>query len=347
MHFDEPHAAIRDDCRTKIEILHSQRRELYAQIVTEWMADRNRHEFALALLLCFDNHITSLLSAQLTYAHIKRLTALSLKSGILMRLRTLRSRALHNFYSEISAAEFARSPLGLRLQDPSWLTRLSSRQLLQLMLNIETELRAALLACLSPLRVSKSVLLCHADDDKQKLLTALQAINMVNEDDIDTLLHFLDSKGEKFATRHWDEPTTARYLGAVIKHLSKDDSYQMLASLQQQPRLLQELRTHFLPFEHIAHLEPAEIAEIFAECSERQSAYILFNTDQITRDLVLKALPEVTRLGVRQELQHLTADAKQHSANLYLSSRLQLEVRNYLHQLNQEVRTTEEQRCPF
>ena len=216
------------------------------------------------------------------------------------------------------------------MRDPSWLGELSGGQILQLMLNIPTELRAALLACLSPLRVSKAMLLCEADADKQKLMQGLQAINLVSEDDINNLLQFLDTKGKRFALRRMDAPKTARYLGAVINNLSKDDSYQMLTALQTEPQLLRELHQHFLPFESIAHLEPEAIATIFVERQERDIAYILFNTDGMTRDTVLNALPEVQRLSARQELHKLETNTDQRSANLHLSARLQLEVRNYL-----------------
>ena len=104
----------------------------------------------------------------------------------------------------------------------------------------------------------------------------------------------------------------------------------MLTSLQDKPQLLHELRHHFLPFESIANLERKEIAAIFAERKERDLAYILFNTDTLTRDNVLNALPEVQRLGTLEELQRLSADDRQRSANLHLSARLQLEVRSYL-----------------
>ena len=321
---------ILSDCHTKIEILHSLRSSAPAQVLVAWMDERVQRELVLALLLCFENDIVQLLIADFKVVHLKQLTALSLKSNMLARARGLRKRALHTFYRDIAAAEFARSPLGLRLQDPSWLAELSSEQILRLMFNIPAELRAALLSCLSPLRVSKAMLLCDSDTEKQKLMTALQAINLVSEDDLDNLLQFLDSKGKKFAQQHMDEPKTARYLSAVISNLSKDDSYQMLVSLQDEPQLLHELRHHFLPFESIANLENKEVAAIFAERRERDIAYILFNTDTITRDAVLNALPEVTRLGVREELLQLEADTKQRSTNLHLSARLQLEVRNYL-----------------
>ena len=321
---------ILSDCHTKIEILHSWRSSAHAQVLVAWMEERVRRELVLALLLCFENDIVQLLIADFTVVHLKQLTALSLKSNMLARARGLRKRALHTFYRDIAAAEFARSPLGLRLKDPSWLAELSSEQILRLMVNIPTELRAALLSCFAPLRVSKAMLLCDADTDKQKLMTALQAINLVSEDDLDNLLQFLDSKGEKFAQQCMDEPNTARYLGAVISHLSQDDSYQMLASLQDKPQLLHELRHHFLPFESIAQLDSKEVAAIFAERRECDIAYILFNTDTLTRDTVLNALPEVTRLGVQEELLQLEANHRQRSANLHLSARLQLEVRNYL-----------------
>ena len=339
------------DCCTKIEILQSLHSDIAAQVVAEWMEDNERLELAsgkesreagsgkrtssrrevvLALLLCFDSELGEQLIAHLKLVHLKQLTLLSLKANILTRLRGLRKRALHLFYRDIAGAEFARSPLGLRLRDPNWLGELSGEQILQLMLNIPTELRAALLACLSPLRVSKAMLLCKADADKQKLMKGLQAINLVSEDDIDNLLQFLDTKGKRFALRRMNAPKTARYLGAVINNLSKDDSYQMLTALQTEPQLLRELNQHFLPFASIAHLEPEEIATIFVERQERDIAYILFNTDGMTRDTVLNALPEVQRLGTKQELRKLETDNDRRSANLHLSARLQLEVRNYL-----------------
>ena len=321
---------ILSDCQTKIEILHSQRSSIPAQVLVEWMDERSQRELVLALLLCFETDIVQLLTDEFSLAHLKQLTSLSLKSNMLDKVRGLRKRALHYFHRDIAAAEFARSPLGLRLKDPHWLAELSGEQLLLLMLNVPSELRAALLSCLSPLRVSKAMLLCTSDTDKQKLITALQSINLVSEDDLDSLLHFLTSKGKKFAQRRMNDPNTARYLGAVISELSKDESYQMLASLQDKPQLLAELRQHFLPFESIAQLDAKDVAAIFAERAERDIAFILFNTDILTRDTVLNALPEVTRLGVREELRQLEADGKQRSANFHLSARLQLEVRNYL-----------------
>ena len=333
---------ILDDCCTKIEILQSLHSDIAAQVVAEWMEERERlelikgkksvarNELVLALLLCFDRDVVEQLIADLTLIHLKQLTSLSLKANALTRIRGIRKRALHLFYRDIAGAEFARSPLGLRLRDPSWLGELSGGQILQLMLNIPTELRAALLACLSPLRVSKAMLLCDADADKQKLMKALQAINLVSEDDIDNLLQFLDTKGKRFALRRMNAPKTARYLGEVINNLSKDDSYQMLTSLQTEPQLLRELHQYFLPFESISHLEPEEIATIFVERQERDIAYILFNTDSMTRTTILNALPEVQRLGTQQELHQLEADRDRRSAHLHLSARLQLEVRNYL-----------------
>ena len=189
----------------------------------QWMDEKEQgrskrtasRELVLALLLCFDNDTVQSLIAELTLAHLKQLTALSLKTNMLKRMRGLRNRALHLFYRDVAAAEFARSPLGLRLKDPSWLAELSSEQILRLMLNIPTALRAALLSCFTPLRVSKAMLRCDSEPEKQKLMTALQAINLVSEDDLDNLLQFLDNKGKKFAQRRMDEPNTARYLGAV------------------------------------------------------------------------------------------------------------------------------------
>ena len=321
---------ILSDCHTKIEVLHSQRSSVHAQVLVEWMEERTKRELVLALLLCFESDVVQLLIAKFTLVHFKQLTALSLKSNILEKVRGLRKRALHLFYRDIAAAEFASSPLGLRLKDPSWLTELASEQLLLLMLNVPTDLRAALLSCLSPLRVSKAMLLCTSETEKQKLMTALQTINMVSEDDLDNLLHFLTSKGKKIAHRHMNEPNTARYLGAVISNLNKDDSYQMLTSLQNKPQLLYALQHHFLPFESVANLAVKEVAAVFAERSEQDIAYILFNSDILTRDTVLNALPEVTRLGVLDRLQQLKTDSKQRSANLHLSARLQLEVCDYL-----------------
>lgn len=321
---------ILSDCHTKIAILHSLRSSVPAQVLVEWMDTRARRELVLAVLLCFENDIVQSLLADFNVAHLKRLMALSSKTNMLARARSARKRALHLFYRDIAAAEFAYSPLGLRLQEPSWLAELSSAQILRLMLNIPTELRAALLSCFAPLRVSKAVLLCDADPEKQKLMTALQAINLVSEDDLDNLLQFLDSKGKKFAQRHLDASNTTRYLGAVISNLSKDDSYRMLTELQDKPQLLHELRRHFLSFENIANLETQEVAAIFAERRERDIAYILFNTDTLTRDTVLNTFGEATRLGVQEELRQLEADKQRRSANLHLSARLQLEVRNYL-----------------
>ncbi len=321
---------ILSECHTKIAVLHSLRSNAPTQVLVEWMEARARRELVLTLLLCFENDIVQSLIADLTVTHLKQLTALSLKSNMLARARGLRKRALHLFYRDIAAAEFARSPLGLRLQDPSWLAELSGEQMLRLMLNVPAELRAALLSCFSPLRVSKAMLLCTSDPEKHKLMTALQAINLVSEDDLDSLLQFLDHKGKKFATQRLDEPSTARYLGAVINNLSQDDSQQMLAALQDKPQLLHELRHHFLPFESIASLETQELAAIFAERRERDIAYMLFNTDTLTRNTVLNALPEVTRLGVQDELRQLEADHHQRRVNLHRSAHLQLEVRNYL-----------------
>ena len=114
----------------------------------------------------------------------------------------------------------------------------------------------------------------------------------------------------------------------------------MLTSLQTEPQLLRELHQHFLPFESIAHLEPEEIATIFVERHEGDIAYILFNTDGMTRDTVLNALPEVQRLGAQQELRQLEIDSDRRSAYLHLSARLQLEVRNYLRACAENIPTT-------
>lgn len=328
---DKRLSTLSENCLDKIEILHSQGSQVCAHKMVEFIENKEKRELAVSLLICFEKRITELLVANFSVMHIKAVQKILARKEGLEQARIQRKKALFNFYREISAAEFSSSPLGLRLQDPDWLAPLSSTKILQLMLNIKTELLAALLSCLSPLRVSKAILLCRSDDDKQKIMTGLEAINLVNEEDVDNLLRFLQDSKDKFAIYRWSEPQTARYLGEVISNLKKEDSYQFLDAIQSKPRLLTELQDCFLPFEAVSHLQPDQIRDILSERPEKQIAQILFNTDEMTRDTVLNVLPEVTRLGVREKLQTLESDR---TTNLGISSKLQLKVRNYLQSIS-------------
>ena len=287
------------DCRDKIEILDSLNNEVPAQIVANLLTDNK--ELASALLICFEEKITAILSSSLSLPQIHIIyTSLTKR---LFQVAQQRPRALSYFYQEISAAEFAYSPLGLRLNDPSWLTRLTSKQLCQLTLNIEDNLLAVFLSCLAPLRISKIINDCY--QDKPRLVSALQAIPLVNENDIDRLLSFLDHHH----TRLVKQPNNQQLDKAIDKLITD----QQLAPSS---------------FTTISRLPAKQIAEIFTDCHERQIAQTLFACDTLTQKAILKSLPEVTRLGVADQLTNLQIN--NHATNLKLSNQLQQAISAYL-----------------
>lgn len=292
-------AEIRTDCRDKIEILNSLNNNVHAQVVANLLEDNNRKELALALLICFDTKITAMLSASLSLSQI------NIVYGSLTRqlfpIAKQRPRALSYFYQEISAAEFAYSPLGLRLNDPSWLTRLSSNELRQLTLVIDDNLLAVFLSCLAPLRVSK--IIDKTDQDKSRLVKALQALPLVNEGDVDRLLSFLDQHHNRLINH-------PQHLGKDIENLSSVGNYSSFTTINRLPT--------------------KQIADIFIDCHERQIAQTLFACDTLTQQTILEKLPEATRLGVNDQLTTLQTDNEQRTANLKVSSQLQQAISAYL-----------------
>ena len=307
MSFTEIHS----DCRDKIEILNSLNNDVHAQVVANLLEDNSRKELALALLICFDTKITALLSASLSLSQIN-LVYRSLTRQLFL-IAKQRTQALNYFYQEISAAEFAYSPLGLRLNDPSWLTRLNSNELRQLTLAIDDNLLAVFLSCLAPLRVSK--IIDKTYQDKPRLVNALQAIPLVNEGDVDRLLSFLDQHHNRLI-KH------PQHLGKAIDNLNKHDNDPLLDN----PSLI----GNYSSFTTINRLPTKQIVDIFSDCHEQQIAQTLFACDTLTQETILEALPEATRLGVNDQLTNLQTDNEHRTANLKVSSQLQQAISAYL-----------------
>ena len=295
MSFSEIHT----DCRDKIEILNSLNNNVHSQVVANLLEDNSHKELALALLICFDTKITAMLSASLSLSQIN-LSYTSLTRR-LFPIANQRLKALNYFYQEISAAEFAYSPLGLRLNDPSWLTRLSSNELRKLTLAIDDNLLAVFLSCLAPLRVSK--IIDQSDQDKPRLVNALQTISLVNEGEIDRLLSFLDQHHNRLINR-------PQHLNKAIDNLSSVGNYSSFTSINRLPT--------------------KQITDIFSDCHERQIAQTLFACDTLTQETILESLPEATRLGVNDQLTSLQTDDEHRTANLKVSSQLQQAISAYL-----------------
>ena len=325
---DNQLAELQTNCRDKIEILHAQNNSACAQELINLLEDKEQEILALALLVCFPSNITALLIANCQDQHINAAQALSCRKGSLQRARLLRKQALSVFYQDISPAEFADSPLGLRLSNPAWLVSLTSKEIRNMLLDIKSDMLTTLLSCLPPLRVSKCIKLCRRDDDKQRLMSSLESINLVTDEDIDRLIKYLEE--EKFPRQQRLNP--AAYLGKIVKDLNRSESDQLLLSLRSNPRLLNEMGDYFLPFASIMQCKAPQIAEIFAECTEEQVAQTLLTADDMTQDTVLKSLPEVTRLGVKKVLDTLAIN----DASVGRANKLQLAVCSYLQALHRQ-----------
>lgn len=305
------------DCRDKIEVLHSLNNDVYAQVVADLLETNDRRELALALLICFEEKITSLLSQSLSLSQLNIVyTSLTRQ---LFQVAKHRQRALVYFYREISAAEFAYSPLGLRLNDPSWLTGLGSKELLQLALAIDDNLLSVFLSCLAPLRVSK--IINSSYQDKARFVDALQAISLVNETDLDCLIAFLDRDHDQLINQ-WNN----QHLGKVISNIDNGNGEQVIDNLVSGSRD----RSSGPLFTTISKLAAKQIVEIFIDCPEQQIAQTLFSCDSLTRQAILEALPETVRLDVNDRLTNLLADDEHRITNLKISGQLQQAVFAYL-----------------
>ena len=317
------------DCRDKIEILAAQKNYAYAQEIRNLLDDTDYELKALALLVCFDNRTTALLVAAIEEKKAEELIVLASKAGNLQRARLLRKRALVEFYQAIAPAEFAASPLGLQLPHHERITTLTGDQLKDMVLDVGAEHLTALLSCLSPLRVSKIIKRCQNDNDKQRLIAALESVRLVTSRDVDNLIHYLTA--EEFPRQQ--KLSSAQYLAKVINNLDRRESDQLLVALRTDPAVMKELENYIFPFANITELKSSQIAEIFADCTDKRIAETILTADTLTKNTIMEALPEPQRLGVRKELTLLAHDDEE---MLRRSNLLQNSICKYLQALAQK-----------
>lgn len=314
------------DCRDKVEILSAQKNYAYSQEVCDLLGDSDYELKALALLLCFDNRTTALLIADIDAKKAEELIVLASKAGNLQRARMLRRRVLTEFYQAIAAAEFADSPLGLQLPHHERITSLTGSQIKDMVLDVDNQHLTTLLSCLAPLRVSKIIKQCQNDRDKQRLIAALESVRLVTSRDVDNLIHYLTA--EKFPRQQ--KLSSAQYLAKVINNLDRQESDQLLVALRTDPTMMKELEGYIFPFANITELKSSQIAEIFADCSDKRIAETILTADTMTKNTIMEALPEPQRLGVHRELTLLADDDEE---ILQRSTLLQNSVCKYLQAL--------------
>ena len=315
----------------KIQALGRDRSYVFVRELADMIEDDTKLPLAAAILLAVPAETAKALVQDLSPQHLQRLRQTMASPGGLAGAKSLKRTALQEFFGRIAVAEFSDSPL-MTMRNATWLTRLTSAQLVEVALSCTEDQRPAFLACLSPVRVKRLIAAATNAENKSKLVRALGQIPQVTSE---MMRKFIDEASsseviqEKLASLQI-VTDGAEYFGAVADDLSEEDQQIMLASAGSNPEAQKRLRNMFLPFSSIQRVPKELLKEIFESRNASQISIILFASNQAVRDHVLSALPNIKADGVRDELKVMDAQPLLAPKNRKSSLKVQKDITRYM-----------------
>lgn len=321
----------------KIDVLSRQKSFAFLREFVDMLEDPERVPTAAAILVALPNDSARVLVQDVSGAQLQKLREFMESEGGLARAKSLRRKALQEFYGKIAMFELTDSPL-MAIKDAEWLTRLTSAQLAEFAAQLSDEDRPMFLACLSPYRVSKMLAATVTQKAKNALLRAIGRISQVTAQQLVAFVQKANSS-EGFAKQVRQVQPIAdsfQYIGAIADDLGEQEQALLLEAANADELLVRRLRNFFMPFKTILKLPKEILNEIFQNRATNQIASMIFDTTPDVRDHVIANLPNIRAEAVRDELKILDETPVYAAKNRKASQKLQKEVCRYMLKLRTE-----------
>ncbi len=261
------------------------------------------------------------------------------EAGALSKAKKNRRQALEDFYGRIAMDEYLNSPL-LQIKELSWLTSLSTNDLLDLVLKVDDVERRTFFACLTPTRLT--LLLEKAADAAQRklLLEAIKEVDMVTYEDIEGIFAKIQEKSNQLQESKKEKAKTLidgpQFFAKMIMDLSPENREEMMTAISYRSELLEAIKQYYIPFETVALLTTKIIKDIFAKRPTQQVAIAIFKESDAIKEKVISSMPDALQSSLREEIETLVADSDNEAQNKKKALVIQDEVCRFLLNLNRD-----------
>ena len=300
---------------------------------------QNNPEYASALIVALGPETARTLTENLSVEHIGIIKEKLESAGGLERAYRMRAQALQDFYGRVAMDEYLGSPIAT-IKDAAWVSRLSNKDLSQLLLRLDGENLKGFLSCLTPARLGLIINSMSATEERAKVLEALKDIEQVDMKKVEEFLtaahqayEQMEKEGIGVVSRLFDGP---RFFAKVIGQLNADNREELFTAVADQEDLVLALRQYYIPFKELHKVSPETIAEIFEKRPAAQIAKIIFAAENTLRSRILDTLSDRLKDTVGEELEDLDNDSARFKQNTKESQRMQDEICKYLLNLNKQ-----------
>jgi|GEM_PF-7067956 len=321
----------------KLKVLMDQKNFSFYRHFLDMVESDSYRKMAAAILLTIDEKSARTLLSNLSSEHIDRLKEYLTRPGAMLEARSVSKVALQEFYGRIAAEEFSGSPL-YKLTNLNWFTQMTTANMTEFVLSLDSTLRSAFLVCLTPARVNAMIAGMKDKTKREEILKSLKAMDVVTEAQIAAAIEKIGKLAPAKAGDIESRPmvNTAKYIAQVAEQLSSEDQAVLLGDIEQNRDLSKKIRDHIIPFNTVAILPREMLNEIFSARSDIQIAQIIFDAPTEIRSKVMGVLPEIRRENVKSELQVLDDNKLYAKRNRKMSAELQKEITRYLLEMYRE-----------
>ena len=247
--------------------------------------------------------------------------------------RSLRYKALSEYYAVIAMEEFKHTPLKAVL-DIGWILRLTTADLTNLALSLDDHQRLHFLTLFRPGRLALIMESTYSQRQQDMLTADLKKVDLASKNKVIALLPtikeiYIKERNERI------EKTAAILEGdelysRMMKQLSQSDEASFYDATRDREDHISHYSQYFIPFSELEFLSQDTLQEIFASRTPQQIAKMIFNTSKDLQNRVLEALPSDLHLPIQEQLEQLEMDPKHEMQ----AKKLQDKISGYLLEIN-------------
>ena len=332
--------------KEKIEVLSREKNFNFVRQFIDMAEDPDRLPLAAALVVSLPHEQAQQLIQDIASVHVRSIHQYLQAEGGLEAAKSLRFKALQEFYGRIAMDEFTNSPL-MSVNNLTAITRMTSEDMAQAISKLSTKQARAFLACLSPSR-TRSVLAAAKDPAlRDSIIDALANLETVTPSDLTEFFDYIQRHPDVMEQQDKRESVidVHQHLASVISDLELDQDEIIAKIITQNPRLKNSIYEFYLPFQAIVRVPREWVTQILESRTKSQVATILFTADSTIREYVVGSLPTIKANAVLDELKQMDEDKIYAAKNRINSKTMQKTISNYILTLvkNQTIQLTPEE----
>ena len=310
----------------KIEVLTRERNFNFLRHLTDMTDDETTLPLAAAVLVALPNELSQILIQDISTQQIRKIHSFLESHGGLASAKSLRRKALQEFYGRIAIDEFSSSPL-IQVKNLNWLTRLTSEQIADFVVRLPEKYRSALLSCFSAQRTRKILNASKTREARESIIAALTHIGKVTAESFNEFLEYAKTTPEagKSVTQR-SMVDEVHHLAALVGDMDVDDQNFLSKVLANDPNLQAKISSYYFPFNSIIRVPKEWITQILEPRSNQMIAMILFASDQKIRSYILAAMPGIKSDAIQDELKSLDDNTIYAQRNRKQSEKFQKEI---------------------